>query len=165
MRYASNELIKMVQTHREPNMIIGACEWVALPELGIQKLRARTDTGAKSCALHASQIERFVADGRDRVRFRLHSAHTRLDQWQMCQADLRGVRVVRSSSGQPQERFTIRTDIIIGHNRWSVDITLTNRAKMRYRMLLGRSAMKDHALVYPSRTFLQGKPRLDSGEF
>jgi hypothetical protein len=146
-------------------MIIGACEWVALPELGIQKLRARTDTGAKSCALHASQIERFVEDGRDRVRFRLHSGHTRLDQWQMCESELRGVRVVRSSSGQPQERFTIRTDIIIGHNRWSVDITLTNRAKMRYRMLLGRSAMKDHALVYPARTFLQGKPRLDSGDF
>ena len=75
------------------------------------------------------------------------------------------VRIVRSSSGQHQERFTIRTDIIIGHNRWSVDITLTNRAKMRYRMLLGRSAMKVHALVYPARTFLQGKPRLDSGDF
>jgi len=146
-------------------MIIGACEWVALPELGIQNLRARTDTGAKSCALHASQIERFVDGGRDRVRFRLHTGRTRPDQWQMCESDLRGVRVVRSSSGQPQERFTIRTDIIIGHNRWGVDITLTNRAKMRYRMLLGRSAMKDHALVYPARTFLQGKPRLDSGEF
>ncbi len=154
-----------VQKHHEPNMIIGACEWVALPELGIQKLRARTDTGAKSCALHASFIERFVEGERERVRFRLHTGHTKPDHWSMCEADLHGVRVVRSSSGQHQERYTIRTDIIIGHNRWSVDITLTNRAKMRYRMLLGRSAMKDHALVYPARTFLQGKPRPDSGEF
>lgn len=155
----------MAQTHREPNMIIGACEWVALPELGITRLRARTDTGAKSCALHASQIERFVENGIERVRFRLHQGHGQAVRWQQCEADLRGVRVVRSSSGQHQERVTIRTDIIIGHNRWSVDITLTNRAKMRYRMLLGRSAMKDHALVYPARTFLQGKPRLDSEDF
>ena len=154
-----------VQKHHEPNMIIGACEWVALPKLGIEKLRARIDTGAKSCALHASFIERFFEGERERVRFRLHTGHTKPDYWSMCEADLHGVRVVRSSSGFHQERITIRTDIIIGHNRWSVDITLTNRAKMRYRMLLGRSAMKDHALVYPARTFLQGKPRPDSGEF
>jgi len=154
-----------MQIHREPNMIIGACEWVALPELGIARLRARTDTGAKSCALHATRIEHFVAEGIDRVRFRIHTSHARPDRWRQCEANLRDVRLVRSSSGQQRERVTIRTDLIIGHNRWSVDITLTNRAKMRYRMLLGRAAMKDHALVYPARTFLQGKPRLDSGEF
>jgi len=156
---------QLVQVHREPNMIIGACEWVALPELGITGLRARTDTGAKSCALHASRIERFSDNGVNRVRFRVHASHAHPDLWQLCEADLRGVRVVRSSSGQHQERYTICTDLIIGHNRWSVDITLTNRAKMRYRMLLGRAAMKDHALVYPARTFLQGKPRLDSENF
>jgi len=155
----------MPQKHLEPNMIIGACEWIALPELGIAKLRARTDTGAKSCALHATKIERFIAGGVERVRFRVHNSHVQRQRWKSCEADLSDVRVVRSSSGQNQERYTIRTDLIIGHNRWSVDITLTNRAKMRYRMLLGRTAMKDHALVYPARTFLQGKPRLDSGEF
>lgn len=155
----------MAQKHREPNMIIGACEWVALPDLGIPRLRARTDTGAKSCALHATSVERFTADGVERVRFRVHPSHVHRDRWQLCEADLAGVRIVRSSSGQHQERYTIRTDLIIGHNRWSVYITLSNRAKMRYRMLLGRMAMKDHALVYPARTFLQGKPRLDSGEF
>jgi hypothetical protein len=155
----------MAQKHLEPNMIIGACEWVALPELGITRLRARTDTGAKSCALHATKIERFTVGGVDRVRFRVHSSHVRADRWQECEAELAGVRMVRSSTGQHQERHTIRTDLIIGHNRWSVAVTLTNRARMRYRMLLGRTAMKDHALVYPARTFLQGKPRLDSGEF
>lgn len=154
-----------MQAHRQPNMIIGACEWVALPELGISRIRARTDTGAKSCALHATQIERFTVDGRERVRFRVHTSHVKAHRWRQCEADLAGVRIVRSSTGQHQERVTIRTDLIIGHTRWSVAITLTNRAKMRYRMLLGRMAMKDHALVYPARTFLQGKPRLDSGEF
>ncbi|NCO18831.1 MAG: ATP-dependent zinc protease [Gammaproteobacteria bacterium] len=151
--------------HREPNMIIGACEWVALPQLGIERLRARTDTGAKSCALHATLVERYVEAGVDRVRFRVHGRHGKPDHWQLCEADLKGVRVVRSSTGHHQERFIIRTDLIIGHNRWSVDITLANRAKMRYRMLLGRAAMKDHAMVYPARAFLQGKPRLDSESF
>lgn len=151
--------------HREPNMIIGACEWVALPDLGIDRLRARTDTGAKSCALHATSIERFEENGVARVRFRVHTRHGDPDSGRIRTADLKGVRLVRSSSGHHQERYTIRTDVIIGHNRWSVDITLTNRARMRYRMLLGRTAMKDHALVYPARAFLQGKPRLDSGAF
>ncbi len=154
-----------MQIHREPNMIIGACEWVALPGLGIDRLRARTDTGARSCALHATRIERFVHNASERVRFRVHTSHARPHHWRECEAELADVRLVRSSSGQHQERFTIRTDLIIGHNRWSVDITLTNRAKMRYRMLLGRAAMKDHALVYPARTFLQGNPRLDSENF
>ncbi|MDT8438551.1 MAG: RimK/LysX family protein [Wenzhouxiangellaceae bacterium] len=152
-----------MQTHHGPNMIIGACEWVALPELGIRRLRARTDTGAKSCALHATRIERYCENGVERARFRVHTSHARPEHWTECTADLKGVRLVRSSTGHHQERYTIRTDLIIGHNRWSVDITLTNRAKMRYRMLLGRAAMKDHALVYPARTFLQGQPRLDSG--
>ena len=151
--------------HREPNMIIGACEWIALPELGIERLRARTDTGAKSCALHATDIERFEENGIERVRFRVHTRHGKADAGRICSADLKGVRLVRSSSGHHQERYTIRTDVIIGHNRWGVDITLTNRARMRYRMLLGRAAMKDHALVYPARAFLQGKPRPDSGAF
>lgn len=146
-------------------MIIGACEWIALPELGIRRLRARVDTGAKSCALHASQIERFTTDGIERVRFRVHTRFGTPEDWQMCEAMLSGVRRVRSSNGQFQERYTIRTDLVIGHNRWSVDITLTDRRRMRYRMLLGRAAMKNHALVYPARTFLQGAPRLDSTDY
>jgi len=73
---------------------------------------------------------------------------------------VRRTRRVRNTSGEPEERLTIRTPLIIGHSRWDVDITLTNRERMRYRMLLGRTAMEDHALVYPARTFLQGKPRI-----
>lgn len=144
-----------------PTMIIGACEWVGLPELGIRRLRARIDTGARSCALHASEIETYSEDGRDRVRFRVHVGHPEPDRNLPCSALLTGSRTVRSSSGEHEERFTIRTGIVIGHARWDVDITLTNREKMRYRMLLGRTAMEHHALVYPARTFLQGKPRID----
>lgn len=145
----------------EPSMIIGACEWVGLPELGISRLRARVDTGARSCALHASDIETFSEQGIDRVRFRVHMDHADPDRWRSCIADYVGSRSVRSSSGDREQRLTIRTDIMIGHSRWAVDMTLTNREKMTYRMLLGRNAMKHHALVNPARTFLQGKPRAE----
>lgn len=143
-----------------PNMIIGACEWVGLPELGIDRLRARVDTGAKSCALHASGIRQFSRDGLDWVAFRVHLDHVAASTDVDCECRLIGTRVVRSSSGKASERYTIRTPIVIGHSRWAVDITLSDRRKMRYRMLLGRTAMENHALVYPARTFLQGKPRL-----
>lgn len=148
-------------TPMAPNMIIGACEWIALPELGIRKLRARVDTGAKSCALHASDIRSFERDGQEWVAFRVHLGHPEPNGDKDCESLLKGVRTVRSTSGESEQRYTIRTPIVIGHSRWMVDITLSNREKMRYRMLLGRTAMENHALVYPARTFLQGPPRLD----
>ncbi|HSH26442.1 MAG TPA: RimK/LysX family protein [Wenzhouxiangella sp.] len=146
--------------HSAPNMIIGACEWVALPELGIRQLRARVDTGARSCALHADDIEPLMRNGRRRVAFRVPVGPRRSTRWVDCEADLLATRRVRNTSGEFEERVTIRTPLIVGHSRWDVDITLTNRERMRYRMLLGRVAMENHALVYPARTFLQGKPRL-----
>lgn len=151
----------MKSSHIGPNMIIGVCEWVALPELDIQRLRARVDTGAKSCALHALDIEPVTRNGKRRVAFRVHVRNPKPGRWQHCEADLLSVRRVRNTSGEFEERYTIRTPLVVGHSRWDVDITLTNRERMRYRMLLGRTAMENHALVYPARTFLQGKPRLD----
>ncbi len=149
-----------VTSRSAPNMIIGACEWIALPALGINRLRARVDTGAKSCALHASDIEPIEVNGQQRVVFYVHMGHPAPNRRLRCEAALLASRQVRNTSGEIEERYTIRTPMIIGHSRWDVDVTLTNREKMRYRMLLGRTAMENHALVYPARTFLQGMPRL-----
>ena len=146
--------------HIAPNMIIGACEWVALPELGINQLRARVDTGAKTCALHALDIEQIERDGVAYAVFRIPVGRHEATRMQRCEAPIRRTRRVKNTSGEPEERLTIRTPLIVGHSNWEVDITLTNREKMQYRMLLGRTAMENHALVYPARTFLQGKPRL-----
>lgn len=146
--------------HIAPNMIIGACEWVALPDLGINQLRARVDTGAKSCALHALDIEQIERDGISYALFRVPVGRHEAMRLQRCEAPVRRVRRVRNTSGELEERLTIRTPMVVGHSRWDVDITLTNRERMQYRMLLGRTAMENHALVYPARTFLQGKPRL-----
>jgi len=146
---------------QSPNMIIGACEWVALPELGITKMRARVDTGAKSCALHASDIETFDRDGANWVAFHVHLGFPEAERTRRCECPLLGMKTVRSTSGQSEQRLSIRTPIVIGHSSWPVAVTLSDRKRMRYRMLLGRLAMKDHCLVYPAQTFLQGRPRLD----
>lgn len=144
----------------ESSMIIGACEWVALPSLGVPRLRARVDTGAKTCALHATDIATFIREDGQWVQFIAHTGFPDATHQVLCEARLVGIRQVRNTGGELEERYTIRTPIVIGHARWEVDITLSNREKMRYRMLLGRNAMKQHALVNPARTFLQGKPRI-----
>lgn len=141
-----------------PPLVIGACEWVALPDLGIAAVRARVDTGARSCALHASDQAVFRKSGKDWVSFQVHVGFEQRHRSMSCEAELLDLRRVKNTSGEIEERFTIHTPIVIGAHRWNVDITLTNRERMRYRMLLGRAAMKDHAIVYPARTFLQGKP-------
>lgn len=141
-----------------PPLVIGACEWVAMPALGIAAVRARVDTGARSCALHASDQTMFKRAGKDWVSFQVHMGFERAQRSISCEALLLDMRQVKNTSGEIEERFTIHTPIVIGSHRWNVDITLTNRERMRYRMLLGRAAMKDHAIVYPARTFLQGKP-------
>lgn len=141
-----------------PPLVIGACEWVALPELGIKALRARVDTGAKSCALHATKQQVFKKNGEDWIRFQVHVGFEKDHETMLCESRLVDIRQIKNTSGEIEERFTIQTPIVIGSHRWDVDITLTNREKMRYRMLLGRRAMKNHAIVYPARTFLQGKP-------
>lgn len=134
-----------------PSLIIGACEWVALPELSIRALRARVDTGARTSALHALNQSLFERDGCPWIAFEVHG--------QPCQCPVHGQRTVRVSSGQTETRWTIETQLVIGHARWLVEISLTNRQQMRYPMLLGRSAMKDHAVVYPAQAFLQGRPQ------
>jgi hypothetical protein len=134
-----------------PSLIIGACEWVALPDLGLNPLRARVDTGARTSALHALNQQLFEHQDEPWIAFEVHG--------QRCQAPIKGQRMVRSSSGQTELRWTIVTAMVVGRARWMVEITLTNRQKMRYPMLLGRSAMKDHAVVYPAQAFLQGRPQ------
>lgn len=149
---------KELLSRQIPPLVIGACEWVGLPLLGIAAVRARVDTGARSCALHASDQTRFTKDGLDWVSFRVHMGFERVRRTVECTSLLIGMRRVRNTSGEIEERFTIQTPIVIGEHHWPVEITLTNREHMRYRMLLGRAAMKNHAIVYPARTFLQGKP-------
>ena len=127
--------------------IIGWREWVALPELGIDKLRCKVDTGAKTSCLHAFYVEPFEKDGTRMVRFGLHPDEKSTDIEQHCEAMVIDQRNVTDSGGHTEERFVIQTPIVLGHERWSIQITLTNRDTMKHRMLLGRRAIMDNFLV------------------
>ena len=136
--------------------VLGWEEWIGLPELGLPAIKAKVDTGARTSALHAFYVEPF---GRSRkVRFGIHPVPRRDDIAVVCTARLVDRREVRSSNGEREQRYVIETSIRIGGREWPIEVTLTNRNLMTYRMLLGRQAIPDGALVDPSSSFLQ--PRL-----
>ncbi len=143
----------------DERLTIGWREWVALPGLGIDRIKAKIDTGARTSALHGFEIEEFHADGVQRVRFRLHPLQKNNEVEIECVADVVDRRVVRDSGGHQELRWVIRTDILIGAQRWPAEFTLTSRDDMLFRMLLGRTAMKGRALVDPARSYLVGKKK------
>ena len=133
-------------------MIVGWREWVSLPDLGIEAIKAKVDTGARSSSLHAEHIETFTEDDRERVRFTARSGHG-------CVADVTDSRAVKSSTGQSQVRLFIRTSITLGDETWLIDVSLTSRKRMKFGMLLGREAMRGRIQVKPGSSFLQGTPK------
>lgn len=140
--------------------IIGWKEWVSLPELGIPLLIAKSDTGAKTSALHAFQLEEIETEQGLMLRFGLHPNRKQTHQEQFCTASVIDQRRVINSGGMQEQRYVIRTQICLGQHAWSIDLTLTNRETMSYRMLLGREAMRSgKLLVDPAHSYLLGKPQ------
>jgi len=140
----------------EPRYWVGWREWVALPALGIDAIKAKIDTGASTSSLHAVHVRRFVEDGRERVEFEVHPRQRHTDKTVRCVADVCDERLVTSSSGHREKRLVIRTPILIAGRSWPIELTLANRDTMGFRMLLGRAAMHGRLLVDPSASFLAG---------
>jgi ribosomal protein S6--L-glutamate ligase len=139
-------------------MLFGWEEWVALPELGLPAIKAKIDTGARTSALHASSIALGSEDGIDVVRFTVRPIPGRTDIEVAAAARVIDRREVTSSNGDTEERLVIRTPLAVGGRSWPIEVTLTNRETMAYRMLIGRQALAGKALVDPSGSFVQ--PRL-----
>jgi hypothetical protein len=137
---------------------LGWREWISLPELGIDRIKAKIDTGARTSALHAFQVEIFREKGRDRIRFRIHPLQRRTDIEKSCVADLVDRRDVMDSGGHRERRYVIVTLVNIGDGQWPIEITLTDRDIMNFRMLLGRTAMTGRILINPGASYLLGKP-------
>ncbi len=138
---------------------IGWREWIALPELGVQSIKVKVDTGARSSSLHAYDVEPFRRRGRDFVRFKicpLQRNHKRIVE---AMAEVLEYRNVRSSSGQVTMRPVILTTIELLGRRWPIELTLANRDEMGFRMLLGRQGIRGKALVDPAHSFFGGQPK------
>ncbi|MGV3696454.1 30S ribosomal protein S6--L-glutamate ligase [Flavobacterium sp.] len=143
---------------RQDKIILGSEEWCSFPELGIPAIKARVDSGAKTSALHAINIAPFTRDEQHWVKFDINPIQNNLRTVIHCEAQLIDKRVVKSSSGYREQRFVIQTNLCIAGEIWPIEMTLTNRDSMGFRMLLGREAMSGRILVDPEQKYLLEQP-------
>jgi hypothetical protein len=147
----------MILTAKKTKLKVGWREWLSLPEFGIPAIKAKIDTGAKTSALHAFLLEPFKKRGNLWVRFGIHPLQRRKDIEVFCEAEVVDYRLISDSGGHRERRYVIRTPIKLGDKEWPIEITLTNRDSMVFRMLLGRSAMREKLLVNPKVSYRNGR--------
>lgn len=137
--------------------VVGWKEWVSLPDLGVPRLLAKFDTGARSSALHVPRARVIEIDGRPHVNFDLDEDTLDASGVLKHTAPLVDLRTVKSSSGHAEQRLTIHTTLSFAGLQWLIELTLTDRSDMKLPMLVGRSAMHSRLIIDPSRSFLAGR--------
>lgn len=138
------------------HIIIGGEEWCSFPGLNIPAIKARVDSGAKTSAIHAGNIQKFTRKGEKWVSFEVHPLQENRKITIRCEARVIDHRSVKSSSGIAEKRYVIQSTMKIGSYQWDIELTLANRDSMGFRMLLGREAMENRVLVDPANSFLLG---------
>jgi len=138
--------------------VIGWREWISMPDLEIDEIKAKIDTGARSSVLHAVNIERFRSRGRDMVHFDVHPHQNDAAKAVPAEAELIEERKVKSSTGHVEVRPVVLISVRIRGRQWTTDFTLTSRSDMGFRVLLGRRSLSGRFLVDTKRSFVAGRP-------
>jgi len=148
----------MAERRRAKRPVIGWREWVGLPDIGVDSIKAKVDTGARSSSLHAFDLERFERDGIAMVRFTVHPRQRHSTPATEVESPVSTEKLVRNPGGREETRPVIRTTVTWNGRSWEVDLNLTRRDEMGFRMLLGRQAVRRRFLVDPGRSFLGTQP-------
>ncbi|HWJ67921.1 MAG TPA: RimK/LysX family protein [Nocardioides sp.] len=149
----------MVRVHSSsPPVTAGWREWVRLPGLGVGHVKAKLDTGARTSALHAFDLEEFERDGVEWVRFSVHPWQRSAEDAVLVECPVHDRRMVRSSTGHAQERIVVLTDVELLGRVVTTEVTLTRRDEMGFRMLVGREALRQGFLVDSGHSYLGGRP-------
>lgn len=130
---------------------------MSLPDLGVTRIKAKVDTGARSSSLHAYNVRAFRRGGRSMLRFQIHPLQRDARTVVEAEAELVEMRKVRSSSGAQTLRPVVVTSLELGGQSWDIELTLIRRDEMGFRMLLGRQAVRNRFLIDPGRSFVAGR--------
>jgi len=147
-----------MKTPKPPKLTVGWREWASLPAFTTIKIKAKVDTGARTSSIHAWNVRRYTNSGAPWVSFELHPRQRDNSVRIECLSPIHDVRNVRSSDGAAQERIVIQTRLELSGRAWPIELTLARRDQMGFRMLIGRTALRRHALVDPAKSYLCGRP-------
>ena len=136
---------------------MGWREWVTLPDLGVSAIKGKLDTGARTSALHTFFIEPYNENGKRMVHFGLHPLQRQKNVEIICRAEVLDRRMVLDTGGKKELRYVIRTSLNMAGVEWPIEVNLTNREDLRFRFLIGRTAMENRLAIDPGRSYVLGR--------
>lgn len=145
--------------------LIGWREWVSLPELGVNRVKVKVDTGARTSVLHATDLQSFLKGDQEWVTFSVYPLQSNSTTKVHCEAPVKEHRVIRDSGGHEETRVVIETEVELGSERWAIELTLTDREHMAFRMLLGRKAITNRFYVDPTQSLIVSAPESNDHDY